>query len=212
MKTHVAFFFTTILLLALPGLAGAAPAIGEQTEQLHREIAALRVVYGLDLGAEQIDELIPLVRTGIGLREDLESVHEKAQRSNLAVLRQVRDDLAEDGELNEETEQAAKDAKKATEKALRPVMWELRDVGEEVMEVLDDDQRQTVMEALSRLPMERGRGQRPTPPRDEESAGNDEGRRQLPPRLEQGVRRHNARKMFGLVFSDEFLAVLQDQI
>jgi hypothetical protein len=34
----------------------------------------------------------------------------------------------------------------------------------------------------------------------------------MPPGMAQGVRRHNARQLFGVLFSDEFLAVLQDQI
>ncbi len=199
--------------------ADARPDVDEETASLHREIAALRIVHHLDLGAAQIEELIPMVRTGIGLREDLEGVMEKSAKSNLAVLRQVRDDLADDGELDEETEAAAEDAHKATEKAARPVHWELKDLGEEVMDVLDEDQRRQVMRALSRPPFgpqRRGPGG-PDGARGEregEEMGPPQGAQggKMPPGMEQGVRRHNARQIFGVVFSDEFLAVLEDQI
>lgn len=211
--------------------AAARPDVDEEMASLHREIAALRIVHHLDLSAEQLEELIPLVQAGIGLREDLEGVMEKSAKSNLAVLRQVRDDLADDGVLDEAIESAAEDAHKATEKAMRPVHWELKDLGEDVMDVLDEEQRQRVMRALSRPPFgpqrrgpggpgagpgegpgegppegpEMGDGERVGPPRDAQGPRMSQA-------MEQGVRRHNARQIFGVVFSDEFLSVLEDQM
>lgn len=211
MNMHL-FLLTTALLLVPTG-AIAAPDIDETVETLHREIAALRVVHALDLDAEQIEELVPLVRTGIELRADLEEVHSRSQASTVAVLRQVRDDLGDDGELSEATEAAAQGARKDTEKAMRPVMWELKDVGEEVVAVLDEDQRRQVNEVLSRLPFAAGpHGQRPPPFESGEESADTRKPGQLPPRIEDGVRRHNTRRLFGLVFSEEFLAVLEEQV
>lgn len=207
-------FLFVIALLLLPTVANAAPDLDETVDALHREIAALRVVHVLDLDAAQIEEIIPLVRTGIDLRADLEEVHARSQKSNLAVLRQVRDDLGDDGELREETEAAAQDARKATEKAMRPVMWELKDVGEEIVAALDEDQRRQVAEVLARMPFSEGpRGPRPPfEDRDESADKQKPDQDRMPPRMEDGVRRHNGRRLLGLVFSEEFLAVLQEQL
>jgi len=209
------FTFVTLAILVAP-TAQARPDVDEETASLHREIAALRIVHGLDLSSAQIEELIPLVRTGIGLREDLEGVMEKSSKANLSVLERVRDDLSDDGELTDETETAAQDAHKSVEKALRPVNWELQDLGEEVMDLFDEDQKQKVKKALARPPF--GQKQRGGPEREpdgEEGAmGPPSGVREprMPPGMEQGVRRHNTRHLLGVVFSEEFLAVLQDQI
>ncbi len=210
-------FTTSALLLLLSILfcapaAQARPEVDDETAALHREIAALRIVHGLDLSAEQIEELVPLVRAGIDLREDLEGVMEASARANLSVLQRVRDDLTDDGELTEETEAAAEDAHKDTEKAMRPVHWELQDLGEEVMDLLDDDQKEKVTRALARPPFGADRrGGHGREPAGEDMGPPPEGRR-MPQGMAQGVRRHNARQLFGVVFSDEFLAVLQDQI
>ncbi len=197
------------LVMAWPAAALARPAMDEQVEVLHREIAALRVVHNLDLDEEQRAELIPLVETGIGLVGDLEDLHEQNQRDHLAVLQQVRDDLWDDGELDEATEAAAQDARKAAEKALRPVMWELGDLSEEVMQVLDEDQREAVQAALSRPPGARkGRGGPEGRMGGPRAGGPDEDAPSPPPGVAAGIRRHNARQLFHLVFSDEFLQVL----
>jgi len=202
-------FLLTIALSLIPLNVAAAPDLDKEVEALHREIASLRVVHGLDLSAAQIEEMIPLVRTGIDLRADLETVHAACQKSNLVVLRRVRDDLAEDGELGEDVEAAAKEARKSTEKAMRPVLWELKDLGEEVAAVLDDEQRRQVMEALSRMP---GPGGRQGPPTraDGERQADQPGQDRMPPQLQENLRKHNARRLAGLVFSEEFLAALED--
>ena len=209
---------TAAIILSTP-LAQARPELEEQTAALHREIAALRIVHGLDLSAEQIEEIIPLVRPGIGLREDLDSVMESAGRDNLPVLEQVRDDLSDDGELSEETRTAAEDARKVTEKAMRPVHVALRELGEEVMDLLDDEQREQVMGALA--PPEFGPrwAMRGHDGDEEEPMGQPpgvRGGRPMQPELGGGGRshdiRHNARQLFGVVFSDEFLAVLEAQV
>lgn len=209
LTTALALLLTT--LFAAPA-AQAAPDVDDQTAALHREIAALRIVHGLDLSAEQIEELVPLIRAGIGLREDLEAAHAKSAKDNLSVLQRVRDDLVDDGELTEETEAAAEDAHKDTEKAMRPVHWELRDLGEEVMDLLDDEQQEKVTRALARPRF--GPGHTQGAPRREggEQADRPSDGRRLPPGMAQGVRRHNARQLFGVVFSDEFLEVLEDTL
>lgn len=209
LTTALALLITT--LLATPA-ALARPDVDDETAALHREIAALRIVHGLDLSAAQIEELVPLVRAGIDLREELEGVMEKSAKANLPILERVRDDLADDGELTEETEAAAEDAHKAAEKAIRPAHWELQDLGEEVMDLLDEDQKEKVARALARPPFGPGRHNGP----EREEAGAETGPpmqdRRMKPGMAQGVRRHNARQLFGVVFSDEFLAVLQDSI
>lgn len=199
------------LILAWTTMAQAKPAVDEQVETLHREIASLRILHNLDLDDEQRAELVPLVETGIGLVDDLEGIHEANQRGHLEVLQQVRDDLWDDGELEEATQTAAQEARKAGEKVLRPVMWELGDLAEEVMQVLDEDQRDAVQAALSRPPWAR---RTPGPeghggPQAGGPTGGDEGPTP-PPGVAAGVRRQNARQLFHLVFSEEFLAVLTD--
>jgi len=196
-------------LLLLPTAAGARPQLDEQVQTLHREIASLRIVHGLELDDEQIQQLIPLVEEAIGLRQDLEDLHDAQRKTHVSVLQQVRDDLADDGELAEATEQLAQETRKDAEKAMRPVMFELRDLGEEVMELLDEDQRQRVAEAMARMPDPPGHRRGGPPQRDGEGMGPQQ-RPQLPPDMEQGIRRHNARELFGVVFSGEFLDVLQD--
>jgi hypothetical protein len=205
---------TALVLLAATLLAAptamARPAEDDATATLHREIAALRIVHGLDLSAAQLEELVPLVRAGIDLREEFEGVMEASARANISVLERVRDDLADDGELSEETETAAEDAHKATEKATRPVHWELQDLGEEVMALLDDEQKEKVTRALARPPF--GPDRRGGPRQGESGERMGPPDRPMQPGVAQGVRRHNARQLFGVVFSDEFLGVLQDSL
>lgn len=206
---HPTRAFAIALIFAWTTIAQAKPAVDEQVETLHREIAALRILHNLDLDDEQRAELIPLVETGIGLVSDLQATHEANQADQFAMLQQVRDDLWDDGELDEATEEAAQEARKAGEKALRPVMWELGDLAEEVMQVLDEDQREAVQAALSRPPWA-GRMRGPEGPGGPGAAGPPEvGEGPTPPPgVTAGVRRHNARQLFHLVFSDEFLQVL----
>jgi hypothetical protein len=200
-----------LLALTLPVAASARPQLDEQVEALHREIAALRIAHGLDLDDGQIGQLIPLVEDGIGLRQDLEDLHDANRKTHIAALERVRDDLADDGEIGEQTEQLTQETRKAAEKAMRPVMFELKDLGEEIMALLDGDQRRRVAEAMARMPAQPGH-RRPGPPpsdRGDERAQPPQ-RPALPQALEQGIRRHNGRELFGVVFSEEFLAVLQD--
>jgi hypothetical protein len=200
-------------LLACPAAARPAPDTVEQTEALHREITALRIVHALDLGTEQIAELTPLVEQGISLVDDLQQLHERAQKDNLEVLRRVRDDLADDGELTEKTEDAAEQALEESEKTTRVTMLELHDLAQDVMDVLDEQQRQKVHQALITPPGHR-REFRPgdvTPPEDLTGPDTMLQQDQLPLDLQREIQQRNARRLFGLVFSQEFLDVLTDR-
>ncbi len=192
------------LSTCLAAAAAARPDPGEEVESLHREIAALRLFHALELTAEQQAEMLPLVETGAGLADDLRAVHGANQRDHLAVLGQVRDDLWADGELSEATQDAAEGARKEAEKAMRPVMWEIGDLGEEVLGILDEDQRARVREALLRPP---GRGDGGP---GEGRMGPAAGPRGQGAQGEAGAQRHRARQLFRVVFSDEFLTVLTE--
>jgi hypothetical protein len=196
------------LALGLTAAAGARPDVGDEVEALHREIAALRLFHALDLTAEQQAEMIPLVETGIGLADDLRAVHEVNQRDHLAVLAQVRDDLRDDGELGEATQEAVQDARKVAEKAMRPVMWEIGDLGEEVQGILDDDQRARVREALQRSPGAGPRGAGPGAGRMAPPGSDPRGEGAGDAGADGERARHRGRQLLKLVFSEEFLAVL----
>jgi hypothetical protein len=122
----------------------------------------------------------------------------------VVVLRAVRDDLRDEGEVREATEQAMQDHAETSEARMRPVIEELRGLAEEVMAVLDEDQRAQVVEALGRTPYEK-RAER----RARREGGDNPRALDLPPEAEGELRKHNLRKLFGLVFSEEFLATLQ---
>ncbi len=200
----------TALLLVVVALAplqaGARGGPDEQVESLHREIMALRIVAALEPSEEQVEALIPLVEDGVGLVDDLQAVHEENQRASVAVLRAVRDDLASGGEVREATRAAMEDHHEQCHQAMRPVHEELKLLTEEVLAVLDEDQRARIVEALDKTGFERraerrarreGDDARPIPGLD------------LPPEAQRELRHHNLRKLFGLIYSEEFLATLR---
>jgi len=209
MSHHRPTLFLTALLLTIavvvPTLATARAGVDEQVEALHKEITSLRVIHGLQLDDEQLDALVPLVEEGIGLVDDLRAADADNQRASLVVLRAVRDDLQRDGEVSEATREALQDHGDVCEAKMRPIIQELHLLAEEVMAVLDDDQQAQVHEALGRAPWEKRAERRAR------RGGKDARSRApaLPPEAQGELRRHNARKLFGLVFSEEFLAVLQ---
>ncbi len=217
MRTTIHILSITALTVALaaPAAARSGRDVDDESAALHREIAALRMVHELDLSQEQIDELVPLVEEGIGLAEELRELRDEARKDNLPVLRRVRDDLADDGELSEETRDAAEHAAKEAEKVSRIAVLELRDLAEEVMDVLDEEQREKVQRVLSAPPGPRRHHRRDADARPDDAgpppAATDRGAAELPPPLLHEIRQHNARQLFSTVFSAEFLDVLLDR-
>lgn len=191
-----------------PMTADAARDMGGEVDTLHKQIQALRIINGLELSDEQIEELIPLVEEGIGLVEDLHAVHDDHKKSSIPLLKQVRNELQTSGEVSEAAKEALKDSHKSVEKATRPVEWEIRDLAEQVMELFDEDQKDQLRQAMAH---QRGpgpghekhgeKGDQQPPPRD---------RDEIPERARNEMRERHARHLLGLVFSEEFLDALTD--
>lgn len=209
MTTHARILLAAALAFAVPPIAHAAD-VDEQVESLQREITALRVVHALDLSDDQIQTLIPLVDEGIGLVDDLRSVHAQCQRDSLPVLRRLRDDLADDGEISPDTEETSRVAIEESERTTRIVMQELKDLAEEVLHTLDEDQRTRVHHAVSEIPGSRRQHRNAQDESGQDSTPDAARLEMLPPELRQEIRNHNTRRLFGLVFSEEFLSVLEE--
>lgn len=106
-----------LALAALPAVAAANPfghgrmAPDPELDHLRREIAAAKLDRLLDLSREQARQLLPLLKEGQALIDQIHADREKRKPQILAALTQVRDDIRKTGVASEAAVGALKQAR-----------------------------------------------------------------------------------------------------
>lgn len=130
-------------LMLIPALALARPQGGGQAadpeiQKLQREIAAAKLDKTLELSRDQARALLPILDKADALRNELKAEREKNKPAVKAALNKIRDDIKRDGVASAESKKALREARG---QGFRKYRGELKVLGEQVRELLTDEQK-----------------------------------------------------------------------
>ncbi len=136
--------FSLVSALALPAIASANPlgpgpiAADPEISQLRREIAAAKLDKLLDLSRSQAQQLLPILKEGQALVEQIRADREKRKPQILAALTQIRDDIRKNGVASEAAVAALKQARADTQ--MKDIHAKMRALREKARAVATQDQ------------------------------------------------------------------------
>ena len=140
----------SLLLAALliPSAALAAPpkTTGPDAElhKLRAEIAAAKLDQLLNLTKDQAKALLPVLKEGLQVREQLKAEHERRHPEIVKALTAVRDDILKNGAVSEANRKGLQDARGDT--ALKDAREKAKSLHQKARDILTPEQRERMRE------------------------------------------------------------------
>jgi len=140
MKARVACL---VLIAVAASAAAALPPRGPQTEsdRLAADIRALNIINQLNLTQAQLDTIIPVIREDAGERAAMMRQKEETEPAMLAALTQLRSQVMDGFNTQQETERSFQQVKEPLERALESYMENHKRRSDQIYSVLTPNQR-----------------------------------------------------------------------